>query len=452
MELKRAALYIRVSTDEQVRDGYSVDAQKEHLKHFAENKGYKIVGIYTDEGISARKKYTRRKSFMELIHNVKLGKIDIILFIKLDRWFRNVADYYKIQEILDRYNVGWIATTENYDTTTANGRLYVNIRLAVAQDESDRTSERIKFVFAKKITDGEAINGHPPFGYKIKNKKLIIDDTKSEIVRMSFKLYKKYRSINKTFFEINKMFDNHFSYKTFYRILKLNLDIYSGKYRNNDNFSEPYITKEEYKQIKEIANETSIRHRSNKHVYIFSGLLQCAHCGYAITGFGSSKSKKGNKAYFNYSCCGKFNLKCDKLKSISEKKLELLVLNKIQEEVKKYIVGYKINEKKAKTLTINITSINRKLERLKDLYLNELIEIEDYKKEYNLLQEQIKNYEKEQNEFIKEKDISKFNKFLSDDFLEVYQSLDLLSKRELWYNFIKKIIIKNKQVYQIIFK
>ena len=150
MDIIRAALYIRVSTEEQVREGYSVEAQRDNLKRYAKNKGYSVVGVYADEGITARKKYTNRKEFMRLLDDVEAGKIDVILFIKLDRWFRNVGDYYKVQEILERNNVGWTATTENYDTTTANGRLYVNIRLAVAQDESDRTSERIKFVFEKK--------------------------------------------------------------------------------------------------------------------------------------------------------------------------------------------------------------------------------------------------------------------------------------------------------------
>lgn len=71
-------------------------------------------------------------------------QIDIILFIKPDRWFRNVADYYEPQRILGAHHVQWIATDKNYDTTTSNGRLHLNIKLSIAQEESDRTSERIK--------------------------------------------------------------------------------------------------------------------------------------------------------------------------------------------------------------------------------------------------------------------------------------------------------------------
>ena len=108
----RAALYIRVSTEEQVREGYSVDAQKANLEKYAKEKGYEIVGVYADEGITARKKYKNRKELMRMLDDVEAGKIDIILFIKLDRWFRSVGDYYKIQEILDRNKVDWVTTTE----------------------------------------------------------------------------------------------------------------------------------------------------------------------------------------------------------------------------------------------------------------------------------------------------------------------------------------------------
>ena len=97
----------------------------------------------------------------ELLADVQAGKIDRILSIKLDRWFRNVREYHKIQEILEANNVTWQATMEDYNTATADGRLKVNIMLSVAENESDRTSERIKFVF-----DGSAAekNGASPEG------------------------------------------------------------------------------------------------------------------------------------------------------------------------------------------------------------------------------------------------------------------------------------------------
>ena len=101
--IKRAALYARVSTEEQAMHGVSLDAQKERLTQYAKENELSIVDLYVDEGISARKRYTARPAFMRMLEDVKSGRIDIIIFIKLDRWFRNVADYYEVQAILDRY-------------------------------------------------------------------------------------------------------------------------------------------------------------------------------------------------------------------------------------------------------------------------------------------------------------------------------------------------------------
>ena len=103
----RAGLYIRVSTEEQVLHGYSLDAQREALTKYAQEHSYYIVDYYVDEGLSARKSYTKRGEFMRMLNDVKNNRLDLILIIKLDRWFRSVKDYYKVQEILEAHHVDW---------------------------------------------------------------------------------------------------------------------------------------------------------------------------------------------------------------------------------------------------------------------------------------------------------------------------------------------------------
>ena len=98
----RVALVPRVSTDEQVRKGDSLDAQEDALVRFANENNMKIVGIYRDEGHSARKPVLKRPVMLQLLEDVKAGKIDRILVTKLDRWFRNVEQYYAVQRILDK--------------------------------------------------------------------------------------------------------------------------------------------------------------------------------------------------------------------------------------------------------------------------------------------------------------------------------------------------------------
>ena len=196
--LKRVALYIRVSTEEQSRHGLSLDEQKTALESFAKANGYIIAGEYIDAGISARKPYTKRPALLRLLDDCKGGKIDTILFIKLDRWFRNVGGYYAVQEILDKYHVTWKATKEDYETETASGRLKVNIMLSVAQDEADRTSERIKFVFDGKRERREPITGHPPAGYKIVNKKIVKDESTEQMIDSFFRKFLQTGSISET--------------------------------------------------------------------------------------------------------------------------------------------------------------------------------------------------------------------------------------------------------------
>ena len=160
----RCAIYDRVSHELQVEKGLSLDTQKEMLTSYAKEQGYEIVDYYQDEGISARKTMKNRKELLRLLEDVKADKIDIILVTKLDRWFRSVKDYHNTQAILDAHHCAWKTILEDYDTTTSDGQLKINIMLAVAQNEADRTSERIKVVFSHKIRNKEHLNGPVPWG------------------------------------------------------------------------------------------------------------------------------------------------------------------------------------------------------------------------------------------------------------------------------------------------
>lgn len=163
----RVALYCRVSTEEQAVHGLSIEAQREALDTWATENHVQVVDRYIDAGISARKPASKRPELQRLLADVRSGQIDLIVFTKLDRWFRNIAEYYKVQEALETHRVDWKTIHEDYDTSTASGRLKINIMLSVAQDEADRTSERIKAVFASKMERQEPCVGRLPTGYKL---------------------------------------------------------------------------------------------------------------------------------------------------------------------------------------------------------------------------------------------------------------------------------------------
>ena len=114
--LVRVALYIRVSGEEQKMHGLSLEAQQERLEKFARERGWLISGIYIDAAKTARKHLHKRTEFQRMIEAVKRNEVDILLFCRLDRWFRSVADYYKVMEILQAHNCEWLTTDEEYDT------------------------------------------------------------------------------------------------------------------------------------------------------------------------------------------------------------------------------------------------------------------------------------------------------------------------------------------------
>ena len=176
----RCAIYIRVSTEEQHLNGLSLPAQKKALTEFAGARNYNIVGYYADEGISARKSMKYRKGLLQLLEDVKKDKIDMILVTKLDRWFRNIKDYNITEEILQAHHCYWRTIFENYDSSTANGQMVINIMLSVNQAECDRTSERIRAVLDYKRSIGEVTSGKCAcYGYKVINNRLV--DRKSVV-------------------------------------------------------------------------------------------------------------------------------------------------------------------------------------------------------------------------------------------------------------------------------
>lgn len=187
--MERTALYIRVSTQEQALHGLSIEAQRANLENWAKRNRKEVVGVYADEGISARKKASKRPALQRLLRDVEAGKVDLIAFTKLDRWFRNIAEYYKVQEILEAHRVNWRTILEDYDTSTASGRLKINIMLSVAQDEADRTSERIKVVFDSKRAKNELPAGSLPKGYRREGRAIVLDEKTAPIVRAAFDLY-----------------------------------------------------------------------------------------------------------------------------------------------------------------------------------------------------------------------------------------------------------------------
>ena len=434
--MKRAALYVRVSTEEQSRHGLSLDEQKTALESFAKANGYTIAGEYIDAGISVRKPYTKRPALLRLLDDCKGGKIDTILFIKLDRWFRNVGGYYAVQEILDKYHVTWKATKEDYETETASGRLKVNIMLSVAQDEADRTSERIKFVFDGKRERREPITGHPPAGYKIVNKKIVKDENTEQMIDSFFRKFLQTGSISETQKYVYDNFGKIIDYQVASKILRSTA--YYGFWHGVEGMCEPYITKEQYEKIQSMRKKV-VRKTKENRVYLFSGLILCGECGNRMVGRTNNRS-----GTVNY-CCPNYHEKrhCNNNIYISEKKIESFLIDTLES---------KLRERKSEISKLNqlsddentksqIAFIKRKLSRLKDLYLNELITLEEYKQDQISMNAKLEELEK-MITAPKTENLDKIESILSEDWEDAYERLNRDSKRNAWRIIIKQITVR----------
>lgn len=431
----RAAAYIRVSTEEQRIHGLSVDAQKDALTEYARSNGMTIVDYYIDAGLTARKKLSHRKELLRLLDDVEKGLIDIIIFTKLDRWFRNIADYYKIQEKLDKYKVNWRTIYEAYDTSTANGRLHINIMLSIAQDEADRTSERIKAVFENKRARGETPANRAPLGYKIVNSKLIINEETKQLTKDIFNYYDLHHSVSGCV----RMVREKYGYKIHdYTIRRMFQNkIYIGEYRGYKNFCMPLITKEQFERIAKFKEDRIYRNQlATGRVYLFSSLVFCKECSHSMSCcYTINKDKHVSKEYHYYRCReAVVNLCCPHKKRINEDVLEAYLLDCLKDEPKNQLIMVE-ETKQYKAKGIDTGKVKKRIERLVELYLDGLIDKISYKLEYDTLIKQLKACS---NTHTASYD---WNIYLYKNFLSLYKLMQPHERKTFWLGIIEKIIV-----------
>lgn len=441
----RAGLYIRVSTEEQVLHGYSLDAQRSALTKYAQEHGYLVVGYYTDEGASARKPFNKRPAFMQLLRDVESDSLDLILFIKLDRWFRSVKDYYKVQDVLEKHNVNWKTVLENYDTTTASGQLHINIMLSVAQNEADRTSERIKFVFQDKVRRGEVISGKIPRGYVIENKRLVPGDEKDiAMVRDIFEHFVFSGSYYSTASYVWNTYDWKPSAKTIFKLLQNTA--YIGAYHETDGFCPGIIEPETFQRAQEILSGRTVKTCPTRRVYIFSGLLRCSECHRLLNGICNGSSSQSS---YRYRCEAHYRQLCTRKSQVNEKVLEKTLLENIGSYVEQYLINYQAQAATPDRAKSERAKLTKKIEKLKDLYVNDLITLDEYKRDKD---EYIYQLNQIQPVDTPKVNISNLEKFTVEDFRKSYLISTREEQRALWRGLIREVVMgANNKIESIIF-
>lgn len=447
--MKRTAIYCRVSTARQEKEGDSIPAQLDALREYIRQRDDLIpAGEYVDAGISGTKE--DRDELQRMLDDVRAGKIDLIICTKLDRLHRSLRNFLNMQSVLEKHNCNWLAIWEPiYDSSTPQGRMIINTMVNLAQFEAENTGSRIRQVFEYKAQQGEILSGKVLYGYQITDKHLTIDPTAAPIVRALFDEYAKNNSLSdavRLAGELGRMTD----IRSMKRLLKNRK--YIGEYRGNPNYCPPIIERSVFDAV-QIGLARNIK-QSQKRTYIFSGLLVCAECGRKMAGTNHATRRNGKEYPLTlYRCNGHYSpmVHCSQSRTISETTIEKSVLKAVKAEVDKITIEQsKPRQKGAQRATAaKEKAIQRKLERLKAAYLNGAIPLDEYKTDREQLTEELTALKA--SEPRNTAPAVRLDKVFTSDFETVYKALNASERRRLWRSVIKEIRMDDGKNLDIIF-
>lgn len=428
----RARLYARVSTEEQSKKGLSIPVQIATLERYCLENNIEIAETYIDNGISAST-IKKRKAFCKMLE--ELQKDDLVLVTRLDRFSRNVYDANYLLKQFTPLNVQLKTVLEDdIDTTTADGKFIFDLKVSLAERERKKTSERIKDVMASKRAKGEWCSGSVPLGYTLKDKHLVPNE-KVSIVKELFELYLDNNSLQKT----TKIYNMKYGMKYTPNALKkiLTNDIYIGSYPT----VEPIIDKDLFDSVQPLLKQAkSLGKSSSNHIYIFQGLVYC-RCGRKMGARTDKvKVKDGTIALRPcYKCYGKMLFDDMKHFYISEKKLEKIVIDDIMKQANE---PFELQEEKKESNLSEIQKALDKEKRLKELYIDGLIDRDEFNSEMDKLKPII-------NKPVEKKDtIIRNFKNISD----YYSGLTNKQKRVFMHALIEKIQFDDDRKIVVVYK
>ena len=402
---QKCYIYTRVSTSMQV-DGYSLDAQKDKLRKYAEYQEMSIVGEYSDEGKSG-KSVEGRPQFKQMLADVESGKdnVDYVLVFKLSRFGRNAADVLSSLQKMQDYGVNLICVEDGIDSSKDAGKLMISVLSAVAEIERENILVQTMEGRRQKAREGRWNGGFAPYGYQLVNGELIIAEDEAEIIRI---IYDKFANTTMGMAAI-ATFLNNSGYKKKLRqnntiegfstsFVKGVLDnpIYCGKlafgrrknekipgtrneyhivkqkeYMLSDGIHEAIISEEMWNQAHRKRQETGVlqvKTHSLEHEHILSGILRCPLCGSGMYGNVNRKKHPDGgyyKDYFYYACKHRRLVdghKCGYRKQWSEEKIN----NAVEEVIRKLVKNPKFEEAILNKIgsRIDTEEIEKEIERL----------------------------------------------------------------------------------------
>ncbi|MBR1376656.1 MAG: recombinase family protein [Bacilli bacterium] len=395
-------IYIRVSTEDQAKDGFSIHAQREKLTKYAEANDWHIYDYYVDDGISG-KNLDGRPEVTRLLNDVKEGKVNNVLIYKLDRLTRSVRDLIYLIELFEKHSCTFNSQTEKIDTSNAVGRMFVKIIGIFAEFERENLAERVSFGYEQKTREGNYTNTNGVYGYDyiIGENRIEVNEFERELVNKIFDLY----IDGESYFKIARAFNaenvptkrgGHWSATTIKSII--NNPLYIGKVRyglqekNKDKaFTvdgkniEPIVDEDKWNLANNIVDTRKhycSRRYPSENSYYFH-IIKCDKCDGHISA--RQQTHKG-KLYISYRCNNSARGFCD-AKCFSHNlmenafleyldTLETLKPDKSILENKKIVNSY---EKEKEEIEKKITKLEEKKKSVRSQFINDLISIDEYK-------------------------------------------------------------------------
>lgn len=461
-KIKSAGIYIRVSTFDQAREGFSLREQEERLKEFCKFKRYNIYKVYQDAGISA--KNDKRPAYQEMIEDVKKGNINVIVALKLDRLTRSVYDIEKLMKFVNDYECDIDCMADESNTTTSNGRMVMRIMTSVSQNEIEKCSERTKFGMA-----GAIKNGHIPnrtgLGFKRENKKLVPDPLTKDIIVRIFDLYlegKSHQAIANIYNKEKVLGKTNWYDSTIQKILSN--ELYKGDYVNGkrtkhptyyENVVEPIVSKEKWEscQYQKLRNA---RHYERTATYLFTNKLKCSKCGNFLGGHATTKTN--GKKYYYYKCntCKTYFNEIDIEKELKAFMLELAKQDDLINNYYTPFIKSKL-EDKTEDYKKEIKDLDKQLDRIKTAYIKGVVKLEDFDKEIKHIEYQKSDLEKRQkgqkqyedlsftlNDLLIIQDIQEIEFYTNPDVLNNWSNKSKEDKQKIIGKYIDNITIEKK--------
>ena len=448
--MKTAAIYIRVSTEAQYEEGYSIDAQKEQLSAYCISKGIKKYEFYIDGGWSGSN--IDRPEMQRLIKDIKDEKISHVIVYKLDRLSRSQKDtLYLIEDVFNPYGVDFVSLNESMDTSTPMGRLMLGILSAFAQLERENIRMRTRMGMKERVKSGLWMGGgRIPFGYDYdKENGILVPNKDAEKVKEIYKLYIEGKApqeiANLLGLKYDRLVYQVLKRKSNYGIIEYNGEEYQGKH-------EPIISKQTYDiAMRCMLERKSVRTNSQEH--LLTGLIYCGKCGAKM------RYQKWSNRGAKIICYSQQKSKPYLIKDpncTQEKLWSSDVENIVIKAIFDFVNNYKPSESESVIQDDIITlldnqkrELERKIKKLYGIYSEDesdellLESIDDLKKQLKDIKEKI---ELETNNFITQyRQQEKMD--IVNTIKELWDTLSIQQKKVIIRKLIKKIVITDNNVH-----